>query len=94
MRLLSTPSKRWFSTATSAVKHHVSIRNPETAAKVAEAFVPAGTKDNVVIEAFPGTMNFLDPPVRWTDNNSCRARNIDACLAAAAEGTDSQAYCA
>lgn len=62
MHFLPTPSKRWFSTATSAVKHNVFIRNSETAAKVAEAFVPAGTKDKVVIEAFPGTMDFPDPP--------------------------------
>ena len=94
MHFLPTPSKRWFSTATSAVKHNVFIRNSETAAKVAEAFVPAGTKDKVVIEAFPGTMDFPDPPVRRTDNNSCRTRNIDACLAAAAEGADSEDYCA
>ncbi|KAG9312882.1 S-adenosyl-L-methionine-dependent methyltransferase [Chiua virens] len=61
--------KRWFSTSakrctvppvfpTSAsaqlVKHHVSLRNPETAAQVADAFVPPGTKDKVIIEAFPG----------------------------------------
>lgn len=49
-----------FPTATSAqlVKHHVCLRNSETAAKVAEAFVPAGTKDKVVIEAFPGITKF------------------------------------
>lgn len=45
-----------FPTATNAqhVKHHVCLRNSETAAKIAEAFVPAGTKDKVIIEAFPG----------------------------------------
>ncbi|KAF8552511.1 S-adenosyl-L-methionine-dependent methyltransferase [Imleria badia] len=57
--MFSIPSKRLFSTAaknygSQGVKHHVYIRNPETAAKVAEAFVPAGTKDKVIIEAFPG----------------------------------------
>lgn len=59
-----------FPTATSAqpVKHHVCLRNSETAAKVAEAFVPAGTKDKVIIEAFPGTTNFLGTAARWTDN--------------------------
>ena len=74
---LSIPSKRWFSTAT---KHRVYLRNPKTATQVAEAFVPAGTKKNVVIEAFPGMANFLDTPLRWTDSNSCRTWNIDACL--------------
>lgn len=32
----------------------VSLSNAETAAKVAESFVPAGSKDKVIIEAFPG----------------------------------------
>ncbi|KAG8213823.1 hypothetical protein J3R82DRAFT_10538 [Butyriboletus roseoflavus] len=52
----SAPGVPAFPTATSAqlVKHRVCLRNSETAAKVAEAFVPAGAKDKVVIEAFPG----------------------------------------
>lgn len=96
--MLSIPSKRWLSTATKQsssqlVKHHVCLRNSETAAKVAEAFVPAGTRDKVVIEAFPGTKTFLDLLARSANNSSCRSRNIDACLASAAEGTDTQDYC-
>ncbi|KAH0827612.1 S-adenosyl-L-methionine-dependent methyltransferase [Lanmaoa asiatica] len=71
MHLWSIPSRRWFSAATKRrcnapgpvfpttsaqlVKHNVCLRNSETAAKVAEAFVPAGTRDKVVIEAFPGS---------------------------------------
>ncbi|KAF5393355.1 hypothetical protein D9757_000545 [Collybiopsis confluens] len=36
------------------VNDRVSISNAETAALVAESFVPEGSKDQVVIEAFPG----------------------------------------
>lgn len=70
-RWFSTATKRFrspgllpsFPTAANGqvVKHHVCLHNPETAAKVAEAFVPAGTKDKVIIEAFPGTIIF------WTN---------------------------
>jgi hypothetical protein len=37
-----------------ATYHRVSIRNPTTAARLANAFVPAGSEGKVVIEAFPG----------------------------------------
>ncbi|KIJ67701.1 hypothetical protein HYDPIDRAFT_126002 [Hydnomerulius pinastri MD-312] len=56
-KLYLPPDHEWygaFPTAGHIVKQHVSLRNNETAAKVAEAFVPAGTKDKVIIEAFPG----------------------------------------
>ncbi|KAF9227446.1 S-adenosyl-L-methionine-dependent methyltransferase [Gyrodon lividus] len=43
-----------FPTAGHVVKHHACLRNAETAAQVAEAFVPAGTKNKVIVEAFPG----------------------------------------
>ncbi|GLB45068.1 putative class I-like SAM-binding methyltransferase superfamily, rRNA adenine N(6)-methyltransferase family protein [Lyophyllum shimeji] len=36
------------------VNHRVSIRNAETAAKIADAFVPAGSVGKVIVEAFPG----------------------------------------
>lgn len=35
-------------------KERISVSNPDTAAAIAEAFVPEGSKDKVVIEAFPG----------------------------------------
>ncbi|KAF8422787.1 S-adenosyl-L-methionine-dependent methyltransferase [Boletus edulis BED1] len=55
-RRCSAPGVPTFPTTASAqlVKHHACLRNSETAAQVAEAFVPAGTKDKVIIEAFPG----------------------------------------
>ncbi|KAG6861468.1 hypothetical protein C0995_016247 [Termitomyces sp. Mi166 len=48
------------------INHRVSLRNPETAAKIADAFVPEGSRDKVVIEAYPGpgqlTRALLDLP--------------------------------
>ncbi|KIJ18865.1 hypothetical protein PAXINDRAFT_109253 [Paxillus involutus ATCC 200175] len=43
-----------FPTAGHVVKQHACLRNAEIAAQVAEAFVPAGSKDKVIVEAFPG----------------------------------------
>ncbi|KAF8971134.1 S-adenosyl-L-methionine-dependent methyltransferase [Flammula alnicola] len=34
--------------------HRASVRNPETARMLAEAFVPEGSKDKIIIEASPG----------------------------------------
>ncbi|KAF5376226.1 hypothetical protein D9615_008540 [Tricholomella constricta] len=36
------------------VNHRVSLRNAETAAKLADAFVPEGSEGKVILEAFPG----------------------------------------
>ena len=60
---LGEPMSRWFSIAPKRLysvttKHRVCLRDSKTAAQVAEAFVPAGTKDKVVIEAFPGMARF------------------------------------
>ncbi|KAG6337090.1 hypothetical protein ID866_2001 [Astraeus odoratus] len=43
-----------FPTAGSIFSNRVSLRNPEAAALVADAFIPDGCKDKVVVEAFPG----------------------------------------
>ncbi|RDB16929.1 Mitochondrial transcription factor 1 [Hypsizygus marmoreus] len=49
-----------------SVNHRVSIRHAPTAKKIAEAFVPEGSKDKVIVEAFPGpgqlTRALLDLP--------------------------------
>ncbi|KAL4078519.1 S-adenosyl-L-methionine-dependent methyltransferase [Scleroderma yunnanense] len=37
-----------------AFNNRVLLRNHESAARVAEAFVPAGCRDKVIVEAFPG----------------------------------------
>lgn len=45
-------------TSTLESNHRISIRNPETAAAMADAFVPEGSHGKVVIEAFPGELYF------------------------------------
>lgn len=37
-------------------RDRISISNPDTAATLAEAFVPEGSRDKVIIEAFPGEL--------------------------------------
>ncbi|KAJ7703220.1 S-adenosyl-L-methionine-dependent methyltransferase, partial [Mycena rosella] len=46
--------RQYFPSASKAFQHRVTLANPTTAALVADAFVPAGSKDKVVIEIFPG----------------------------------------
>ncbi|EGO25841.1 hypothetical protein SERLADRAFT_369203 [Serpula lacrymans var. lacrymans S7.9] len=46
--------RRAFSISGVNARSRISIRNPETASLLANAFVPASAKDKVVIEAFPG----------------------------------------
>ncbi|PBK95639.1 S-adenosyl-L-methionine-dependent methyltransferase [Armillaria gallica] len=45
---------RSFFPSNSSLAHRISVANPETAKKIANAFVPEGSKDKVIIEAFPG----------------------------------------
>lgn len=47
-----------FPTTGAAFKHRVLLRNHESAARVAEAFIPAGCKDKVIVEAFAGMSLF------------------------------------
>jgi len=50
-----------FPTTGAAFKHRVLLRNHESAARVAEAFIPAGCKDKVIVEAFAGmTLLYID----------------------------------
>ena len=51
------PIDQWRKTFSMAFRigHRVSVRNPDTAAKIAEAFVPEGSRDKVIVEAFPGS---------------------------------------
>jgi hypothetical protein len=39
-------------------KDRISISNPQTAARIAKAFVPEGSENKVIIEAFPGRFPF------------------------------------
>lgn len=46
--------RNYFPTSGMAFKSRISIANPETAALVADSFVPSGSKDKVIVEAYPG----------------------------------------
>jgi transcription factor 1 len=39
--------------------HRSVIRNPDTAAMLADAFVPEGSKDKIIIDACPGTVHSI-----------------------------------
>lgn len=56
-RLDLPPPSQWidyFPTGGIALKGRISLANPETAALVADSFVPNGSRDKVIIEAYPG----------------------------------------
>jgi hypothetical protein len=53
------PFEDWKKTikhATVQLRDRVSVGNAETAAKLANAFIPEGLKDQVIIESFPGML--------------------------------------
>ena len=75
-----------FPTTGAAFKNRVSLRNYESAMRVAEAFVPAGCRDKVIVEAFPGmTLLYVDTQVQHYF--SVRPWCIDACVNEFAQGT-------
>ncbi|KAJ8596602.1 S-adenosyl-L-methionine-dependent methyltransferase [Rhizopogon salebrosus TDB-379] len=56
-RLELPPLSQWldyFPTGGMALKGRISIANPDTAALVADSFVPHGSRDKVIVEAYPG----------------------------------------
>ncbi|KAG0700711.1 S-adenosyl-L-methionine-dependent methyltransferase, partial [Suillus ampliporus] len=56
-RLDLPPRSEWrnyFPTGGMTLKNRISIANPETAALVADSFVPSGSRNKVIIEAYPG----------------------------------------
>ncbi|KAJ6609896.1 S-adenosyl-L-methionine-dependent methyltransferase [Mycena sp. CBHHK59/15] len=46
--------RKFFPSTPKAFQNRVSVMNPNTAAMLADAFVPAGSRDKVIIEIFPG----------------------------------------
>jgi transcription factor 1 len=56
------PLSEWrqYFPASPLIHHRVSVRNPEAALAIAEAFVPNGSKDKVIIESFPGMSILLE----------------------------------
>lgn len=56
-RLDLPPLSQWigyFPTGGLTLKSRISLANPDTAALVADSFVPSGSRDKVIIEAYPG----------------------------------------
>jgi hypothetical protein len=56
------PISHWdtcFPQKNSAIRDRVSVRNPKTAAAIAESFVPKGSCAKIVLEAFPGVFHFV-----------------------------------
>ena len=53
-----------------SVIHRVSVRNPQTARAIAEAFVPIDSRDKEIIEAYPGNIycyhHTRSPQARFT----------------------------
>jgi transcription factor 1 len=49
------------------IHQRVSVRNPEAALAIADAFVPRGSKDKVVIESFPGTLTFFELTINFPE---------------------------
>jgi mitochondrial transcription factor 1 len=52
--------KKVFQRDNTGGRGRVCVRNSTTAQAIAEAFVPEGSKDLVIIEAFPGLLQSLD----------------------------------
>ncbi len=57
------PIEKWRKTfpLTQFATHRISLKNRDTANAIADAFVPPGSKDKVIVEAYPGNHYvFLD----------------------------------
>lgn len=78
-----------------AVKTRASIMNQEHAKKVAEAFVPAGSKGKVIVEAFPGVFLYTKFVVFPFTNLNGLARTwcSHSCIAQSTKITDKKDYC-
>jgi transcription factor 1 len=50
------PLELWahFFPYTKETQHRTTIQNPETARMIAEALIPEGSKDKIIIDAYPG----------------------------------------
>lgn len=78
-----------------AVKTRASIMNQEHAKKVAEAFVPAGSKGKVIVEAFPGVffyIKFVVFPFTIL-NGLTRTWCSHSCIAQSTKVTDKKDHC-
>lgn len=58
------PQEKWrglFPATLLSIRDRFTVRNPDTAAKLADAFFPEGQRDKVVLEAFPGVLMYDCP---------------------------------
>lgn len=83
---------RKFFHITKEVGKRVSLRNPESSKILADAFVPAGSKDRVVIEASPGPL-FLVPCPRISTEGFVRPWTIDTRSIESAKRADKKINC-
>jgi len=96
-RLDLPPLSEWrnyFPTGGMTLKSRISIANPETAALVADSFVPNGSRDKIIIEAYPGEDTDIQTPIPWYLQSSQRSWCVNPCFNAIAEGTNPENYCA
>lgn len=70
---------------TSFVSHRTSIKNQDTANAVADAFVPKGSKDKVIIEAYPG--NLMRVWIIAVEKNASRSWSTHTGIVKFTEGT-------
>ena len=66
------------------------VRNPETAAMLAEAFVPEGSRDNIIIDACPGMSLHL---YQLFPTHHYRPWSIDTSSSQITEGTNKENCC-
>ena len=76
---------------TSLVSHRTSLKNQDTANAIADAFVPKGSRDKVIIEAYPG-----NPMWVWiiaVEKNAFRSWSAHKGIVEFTEGTGQEANC-
>lgn len=85
------PPSQWtdyFPTGGLALKGRISLANPDTAALVADSFVPSGSRDKVIIEAYPGEdPGIINPLYQWLTIPQ-RTWCTNSCFDAVTEGTN------
>lgn len=92
-RITLPPTPQWrkhWTTTYASVRDRTSVSNPNTAALLADSLVPEGSKNKVIIEAFPGI--FVDMLTRSSDVDD-RARCADASLNGTSKRENAKTYC-
>jgi hypothetical protein len=90
------PIDKWRKTfpLTQFATHRISLKNRDTANAVANAFVPRGSKDKVIVEAYPGnSMCFLDYVALREMENASRSWSAHSGTVESTERTDKKNNC-